>query len=172
MAGGVAALFHPVIAVSDMDTAVHFYRDLLGLRVTFDDYHDPAAISMLFDIREPVVHAVVVSCPDGSEIELVEFEHPRRPTARRDPGQPGVMAVNLLVHGVDAIVERLRAAGYEPSSPIVPQTLPDGGGIKVVVCRAPDDVAILLVELPPGRTSLAAPAEPAADVAGDAGARS
>lgn len=159
MDGGVAALFHPVIAVSDMAEAVRFYRDLLGLRVTFDDYHDPAAISMLFGIREPVVHAVVVSCPDGSEIELVEFEHPRRSTARRDPGQPGVMAVNLLVHGVDAIVARLRDAGYEPTSPIVPQTLPDGGGIKVVVCRAPDDVAILLVELPPGRTSLAAPAE-------------
>ena len=110
MDGGVAGLFHPVIAVSDMAEAVRFYRDLLGLRVTFDDYHDPAAISMLFGIREPVVHAVVVSCPDGSEIELVEFEHPRRATARRDPGQPGVMAVNLLVHGVDAIVDRLRAA--------------------------------------------------------------
>lgn len=157
MDGGVTALFHPVIAVSEMDEAVGFYRDLLGLRVTFDDHHDPAAISMLFAIDEPVVHAVVVSCPDGSEIELVEFEHPRRPTARREAGQPGIMAVNLLVHGVDAIVDRLRAAGYEPTSPIVPQTLPDGGGIKVVVCRAPDDVAILLVELPRGRTSLAAP---------------
>lgn len=166
MDGGVASLFHPVIAVSDMDEAVRFYRDLLGLRVTFDDYHDPAAISMLFDVTEPVVHAIVVSCPDGSEIELVEFERPRRPIARREAGQPGVMAVNLLVHGVDAIVERLRAAGYEPASPIVPQTLPDGGGIKVVVCRAPDDVAILLVELPEGRTSLAAPTEPAAAGAG------
>lgn len=165
MDGGVAALFHPVIAVSDMTEAVRFYRDLLGLRVTFDDYHDPAAISLLFDLQGPVVHATVVSCPDGSEIELVEFEQPRRPTARREPGQPGIMAVNLLVHGLDAIVERLRAAGYVPSSPIVPQTLPDGAGIKVVVCRAPDDVAILLVELPPGRTSLAAPADEPADAA-------
>jgi catechol 2,3-dioxygenase-like lactoylglutathione lyase family enzyme len=160
MDGSVAALFHPVIAVSDMDEAVHFYRDLLGLRVTFDDDHDPEAISQLFGLTDPAVHAVVVSCPDGSEIELVDFQ-PRQPVARRVPGQPGLMAVNLLVHGVDAIVERLRAAGYEPSSPIVPQTLPDGGGIKVVVCRAPDDVAILLVELPPGRTSLAAPTEAA-----------
>lgn len=158
---GVATIFHPVIAVSEMSEAVRFYRDLLGLRVTFDDYHDPAAISMLFGISDPIVHAVVVSCPDGSEIELVEFEQPRRPTATRDAGQPGLMAVNLLVHGVDAIVERLRSAGYVPSSPIVPQTLPDGGGIKVVVCRAPDDVAILLVELPPGRTSLAAPTDAA-----------
>jgi catechol 2,3-dioxygenase-like lactoylglutathione lyase family enzyme len=162
MDGHVAALFHPVIAVSDMPEAVRFYRDLLGLQVSFDDYHDPAAISGLFGLSDPVVHSIVVSCPDGSEIELVEFERPRRPRAIRSPGDPGVMAVNLLVDGVEAIVERLRAGGYEPASAIVPQTLPDGGTIKVIVCRAPDDVAILLVELPPGRTSLAAPTVDAA----------
>lgn len=153
---GVESLFHPVIAVSAMDTAVAYYRDLLGLTVTFDDYHDPAAISALFGITEPVVHAVVVSCPDGSEIELVEFEKPRGTLATRRPGDPGLMAVNLMVRGIEALVERLTSAGYPPRSGVVDQTLPDGGHIKVVVCRAPDDVAILLVELPPGRASLAA----------------
>ena len=67
------------------------------------------------------------------------------------------MAVNMLVTGVEELAERLTAAGYPPTSGIVPQTLPDGGQIKVIVCRAPDDVMIILVELPPGRTSLAAP---------------
>jgi catechol 2,3-dioxygenase-like lactoylglutathione lyase family enzyme len=155
--GTVDALFHPVVAVSDMREAVAFYRDVLGLRVTFDDYHDPAAISALFGLTDPVVHAVVVACPDGTEIELVEFERPRRPRASRSPGEPGLMAVNLLVTDVDAIVARLRDAGFEPTSSIVPQTLPDGGTIRVVVCRAPDDVTLILVELPPGRSSLAAP---------------
>ncbi len=162
MGGSVSALFHPVIAVSDLDEAVRFYRDLLGLRVTFEDDHDPAAISALFGLADPAVHAVVVSCPDGSEIELVQLTSESRDTARRAPFDPGLMAINLLVQEVDAIVDRLTAGGYPPRSPIVPQTLPDGGGIRVVVCRAPDDVTILLVELPPGRTSLAAPAGPSA----------
>lgn len=157
MVGTVNALFHPVVAVSDMVEAVRFYRDLLGLRVSFDDYHDPAAISPLFGFPDPVVHAVVVSCPDGSEIELVEFERPRGTPTLRDPGDPGLMAVNLLVTDIEAVVERLRGGGYEPTSPVVHQTLPDGGTLKVIACRAPDDVAVLLVELPPGRTSLAAP---------------
>jgi catechol 2,3-dioxygenase-like lactoylglutathione lyase family enzyme len=157
--GAVKSLFHPVVAVSSMAEAVAFYRDLLGLTVTFDDYHDPAAIAGLFGFDEPVVHAVVVGLPDGSEIELVEFERPRGTPARRRPGDPGLMAVNLLVEGVDEIVARLTAAGYPPTSEIIPQTLPDGGRIRVVVCRAPDDVTIILVELPPGRTSLAAPAQ-------------
>jgi catechol 2,3-dioxygenase-like lactoylglutathione lyase family enzyme len=159
---GVESLFHPVIAVSRMDTAVAYYRDLIGLSVTFDEYHDPGAISALFGLIDPVVHSVVVSCPDGSEIELVEFEQPRGTLVSRRPGDPGLMAVNLKVRGIEEIVSRLEAAGYPPRSEIVPQTLPDGGVIKVVVCRAPDDVAILLVELPPGRASLAAGPSPRA----------
>ena len=151
MPGRVEGLFHPVIAASDLGTTVAFFRDLLGLQVTFDDDHDPA------------VQAVVVSCPDGSEIELVQLTSEAREPTRRAAFDPGLMAVNLLVRDVDAIVERLTAAGYPPRSPVVPQTLPDGGTIRVVVCRAPDDVTIILVELPPGRTSLAAPPDAAAE---------
>jgi catechol 2,3-dioxygenase-like lactoylglutathione lyase family enzyme len=153
----VRSLFHPVIATSSLEAALGFYRDLLGLRVTFDDYHDPVALHGLFGYDDPVVHAAVVSFPDDSEIELVEFERPRGTPVRRKAGDPGVMAVNMLVTGLDELVERLAAAGFPPASGIVPQTLPDGGQIRVVVCRAPDDVMIILVELPPGRTSLAAP---------------
>ena len=162
MAGSVKGLFHPVIAASDLPRTVRFFRDLLDLEVTFDDDHDPVAIGALFGLAGPAVHAVVVSCPDGSEIELVQLTSEARTVARRSPFDPGLMAVNLLVRDVDAIVERLTSAGYPPTSPIVPQTLPDGGTIRVVVCRAPDDVTIILVELPPGRNSLAAPA-PAAE---------
>ena len=88
MAGDVAGVFHPAISVSDLDEAVRYYRDLLGLRVTFDDDHDPAAISALFGYPEPRVHAVVVSCPDGSELELVRFAKPQgRTTVDREPSE-------------------------------------------------------------------------------------
>ncbi|MBX3030607.1 MAG: VOC family protein [Chloroflexi bacterium] len=152
---GVAGVFHPAISVSDMDEAVRYYRDLLGLRVTFDDDHDPAAISALFGYTEPRVHAVVVSCPDGSELELVRFSQPQgRTTVDREPADAGILSVNLRVTGIEAIVERLRAGGYPPSSELVPQRLPDGGIIKVQVCQAPDGVTIILVELPEGRDRL------------------
>ncbi len=166
MVGNVNGLFHPVIATSNLPATVAFFRDLLGLQVTFDDAHDPGAIEALFGLEAPVVHAVVVSCPDGSEIELVQLMSETRSVASRSPFDPGLMAVNLLVRDVDAIVERLTAAGYPPTSPVVPQTLPDGGTIRVVVCRAPDDVTIILVELPPGRTSLAASSDASAAATG------
>ena len=157
MSGTVEGVFHAVASVSDMREAVRYYRDLLGLRVTFDDYHDPAAISRLFGYRDPKLHSVIVSCPDGSEIELVEFEHPRSTTPTvRTAADAGLLSINLRVRGIGAIVERLTAAGYPPRSDLVKQVLPDGGVITVAVCRAPDDVTIILVELPEGRSSLAA----------------
>src|SRR6187455_3349190 len=122
MRGTVEALFHPVIAASDLPTTVAFFRDLLGLRVTFDDDHDPAAISPLFGLPDPRVHAVVVSCPDGSELELVRFAQPQgRTSVDREPADAGILSVNLRVTGIEAIVERLRAGGYPPSSELVPQ---------------------------------------------------
>jgi catechol 2,3-dioxygenase-like lactoylglutathione lyase family enzyme len=155
MAGAVAGVFHPAISVSDMAEAVRYYRDLLGLRVTFDDDHDPAAISALFGYPDPQVHAVVVGCPDGTEIELVRFQRPEgRRKVDRQPADAGILSVNLRVTGLADIVRRLTAGGYPPSSPVVPQTLPDGAIIQVQVCRAPDGVTIILVELPEGRDRL------------------
>lgn len=157
MAPGVQSLFHPVIGVSAMNEALRFYRDGLGLKVTFDAYHDPAAIAALFGVSDPVVHSAVVACPDGSEIELVEWERPRGEPHSRTAGDPGLMAVNLAVRGIEGLADRLTSTGFRLRSPIVTQTLPDGGQIKVLVTEAPDDVSILLVELPEGRASLAAP---------------
>ena len=155
MVGTVEGVFHPVVSASDMGEAVRYYRDLLGLTVTFDDYHDPTAIAALFGYDAPRLHSVIVSCPDGSEIELVEFESPRgRADLRREPADAGLLSVNLRVVGIEAIVERLTDAGYPPRSGIVDQVLPDGGVIKVAICRAPDDVTIILVDLPEGRASL------------------
>ena len=155
MTENVRGIFHPVITVSNMSEALVFYRDLLGLTIEFDGFHDPAAISQLFDIDSPRVHAVTVSCADRSEIELVEWHTPRgRQGADRTMPDTGIAAVNLLVSDIESIVGRLIQGGYRPASDVVLQTLPDGEVIKVVACPGPDGTTIILVELPEGRTSL------------------
>ena len=157
MSGSVQGVFHAAISVPDMAAAVAYYRDLLGLAVTFDDYHDPAAIAGLFGVTDPRMHSVVVSCPDGSEIELVEWEQPRgRPIVPREPRDAGILSVNLRVTGLADLVARLAAGGYPSSSGIVPQSLPDGGVINVAICPAPGGVTLILVELPEGRGGLGA----------------
>jgi catechol 2,3-dioxygenase-like lactoylglutathione lyase family enzyme len=148
-------IFHPVVSVADMDSSLPFYRDALGLEVTFDDHHDPAAISALFGFDAPQVRSVIVRCPDGSEIELVEYERPRgRQRSERAPNDAGILAVNLRVADIEGLVGRVTAGGYAVPSGVVDQVLPDGGVIRVAVAIGPDGETIILVELPEGRASL------------------
>jgi len=148
-------IFHPVISVADMGRSLPFYVDALGLQVTFDDYHDPAAISALFGFDAPRLRSVIVQCPDGSEIELVEYEQPRgRPRSERAANDAGILAVNLRVTDIEGMVARILAGGYGVPSGIVDQTLPDGGVIRVAVTIGPGGETIILVQLPEGRASL------------------
>lgn len=151
----IHGIFHPVISVSDMDVALRFYRDVLGLRVTFDDHHDPRAISRLFGLAEPRVRSVIVECSDASEVELVEFQRPRgKSVVDRQMPDAGLAALNLRVTGMAALVDRIVAGGFAMGSEIVEQTLPDGAILNVAVCRGPDGVTLILVEPPVGRRTL------------------
>jgi catechol 2,3-dioxygenase-like lactoylglutathione lyase family enzyme len=154
--GLVESIFHPVISVSDMDAAVAFFGGILGLRQTFDDMHDQAAIATLFGFEAPVVRSVVFECADRTEFELVEFRRPRgRTTTDREMNDAGIAALALRVTGLDGLVEAVQTGSYSLLSGIVEQILPDGAILRVAVCIGPDRVKIILVEPPVGRKSLA-----------------
>ena len=151
----VQGIFHPVITVSDMEASVKFYRDILGLRQTFDDMHDPAAISRLFGFDEPVVRSIVLECEDRSEFELIEYHRPRgRPQTDREMNDAGISALALRVTGLPELVRRVKEGGFAILSGIVEQALPDGAILHVAVCLGPDNVKTILVEPPPDRRSL------------------
>lgn len=155
--GVVHGIFHPVISVSDMEVAIRFYRDILRLKVTFDDHHDPDAIARLFGYETPIVRSVVLECEDRSEFELVEFKRPRgRATTDRGMNDAGIAALALRVSGLDEIVGWVEEGGFTLPAGIVDQILPDGAVLRVAVCRGPDDVKTILVQPPSGRKSLAA----------------
>lgn len=153
----VQSIFHPVISVSDMDVAVRFYGGILGLKQTFDDMHDEAAIARLFGFTAPVVRSVVFECADATEFELVEFREPRgRASTDREMNDAGIAALALRVTGLDQLVAGVEAGGYRILSGIVEQVLPDGAVLKVAVCIGPDQVKVILVQPPEGRKSLGA----------------
>jgi catechol 2,3-dioxygenase-like lactoylglutathione lyase family enzyme len=152
----VESVYHPVISVSDMERSLLFYRDMLHLRVTFDDFHDPDALAKLFGFDTPIVRSVILECADRSEFELVEFKKPRgRTTTDRDINDAGIAALALRVTEIEELVARVTASGFTLSSTIVAQVLPDGATLKAAVCRGPDNVKVILVEPPEGRKSLA-----------------
>jgi catechol 2,3-dioxygenase-like lactoylglutathione lyase family enzyme len=152
--GIVTGIFHAVVVVSSMDRALAFYRDLLGMTVTFDAEHDPGSIRTLLGIPDARVRSVVVSCPDGSEIELAEYLSGAASIMPRRFAEPGINLLSLRVEGIEELIDRLEQAGYAFTSPLVRQPLLDGRLVKVAVCLGPDATPVTLTELPDERRSL------------------
>ena len=157
MNGTVQGVFHPVVSVSDMRAAVRYYRDLLGLSVTFDDYHDPAAISRALRLRRPTApcrHRGPV--PTAARSSWSSSSH--RADARSWSGSrpmPASCRSTCGSSGIEAIVERLADAGYRATfrhrRPGPARRRRHQGRRSAA---APDGVTLILVELPEGRSSL------------------
>jgi catechol 2,3-dioxygenase-like lactoylglutathione lyase family enzyme len=156
MTGAIRSVFHPVIVVPDLDGALSFYRDLLGLRVTYAWEHDPTTLSRLTSYPDAAGRAATLAAPDGTEIELAEFRQPRgRPRVEKRWEDAGLSFVTLACSDLDELVGRLSAAGVPFVSEVIEQVLDDGAIVKVVYCFAPEGTTVTLVELPEGRRRLA-----------------
>jgi catechol 2,3-dioxygenase-like lactoylglutathione lyase family enzyme len=143
----VLAVSHIAIGVADMDRALGFYRDVLGLRVDADwrqqlgedegrELHKGRAI----DRR--CVWLRWGEGPHRSAINLDELHSPAPADRRADIYDLGLHHVALWVDDLDAIVERARLAGGEVImphvSPTEPYGEPPGGRIKSVFLKDPD----------------------------------
>jgi catechol 2,3-dioxygenase-like lactoylglutathione lyase family enzyme len=139
------SIMHAVITVSDMEDALAFYRDLLGLEVAIDHVHDPALLEPLLGITDADVRAVILECPDGSDVELVEFRHPRgNPKVTKRFEDAGVSFVTIVVDDIDAVVARLGDRGFAMTGPVVRHPFPSP--VRVAYCLGPDGTAITLAE--------------------------
>ena len=95
-----ATLDHIGIAVTDLQAALAFYRDALGLDVSTS--HDV-----------PSEHVRATFVPVGqSSLELLEATSDTSPIARFTARRgPGIHHLTLLVEDVQVVLDRLRARG-------------------------------------------------------------
>ncbi|HEY7614549.1 MAG TPA: methylmalonyl-CoA epimerase [Gemmatimonadales bacterium] len=121
---------HVGIAVPDIDTALAFYRDVLGL--------DPRA-------PETADGATIVSLPFGeSEVELLAPRDADGPIARFLARRgPGIHHVCYRVADLDSALAACRAAGYQLIDEI-PRT---GAGGRRIAFVHPKATAGILLEL-------------------------
>ncbi len=126
------ALAHIGIAVPDVDHALRFYREVLGLEPSGMESVDGARIAHL-DL-------------DGSAVELLQPEHPDSPIgrflARRGPG---IHHVCYRVANLDAALAACNQRGYT----LIDQTPRTGAGgrrIAFVHPKATDGILIELTE--------------------------
>ena len=123
---------HVGVAVPDLDAAVAFYRDVLGLR--------PGA-------PEEADGATIVSLPFGeSEVELLAPLRPDSPIARfLERRGPGIHHLCYRVADLDAALAACRAAGYRLIDE-VPRTGASGHRIAFVHPKATAGILLELTE--------------------------
>jgi methylmalonyl-CoA/ethylmalonyl-CoA epimerase len=121
---------HVGIAVSDLDAASAFYREVLGI-----EPHPP----------ETADGAAILSFPFGeSEIELLAPRDPEGPIARFIARRgPGIHHVSYRVSDLDAALERCRRAGYR----LVDEVPRRGAGGRRIAFVHPKATAGILLEL-------------------------
>jgi len=147
----VEGILHPVVTVADMDRSLGFYRDLLGLRVTFDQLVDPVFYAALSGLPDPEVRTVVAVCPDGTEVELLEYRSPRgRDRVEHAYWDPGHSFLSLRVTDLDAARTTLVAAGVETGT-IAELPLSGGGKLRSLYVVGPDGEAVCLAQTDGGQ---------------------
>lgn len=148
----LGAVAHVGITVRDMDRAVEFYRDMLGLKVIGDVTIQGEEASTVTQVPEAKLRAVYLRYeddPKGPPIELLHFIEPGD-TGKPYPGlaNPGITEVAFWVKDIEKTYQDLSAKGVEFYSP--PQMFDlEGEGygkVKAVYFRDPDGTTLELMQ--------------------------
>jgi catechol 2,3-dioxygenase-like lactoylglutathione lyase family enzyme len=147
----ISGIHHVAISTPDMERALGFYRDLLGLRVVHDaGWKRGTAVADAITRLDDSSARQVLLRAGNAFVELFEYASPR--AAPGDPGRPvcdhGITHLCLDVDDLDAEHDRLVAAGVEFHCP--PQDL--RGGVRCTYARDPDGNVVELQELTPAET--------------------
>jgi catechol 2,3-dioxygenase-like lactoylglutathione lyase family enzyme len=127
---GSGNFFSPIVA--DLDKAVSFYRDGLGLDVTgaSGDAGNNAALRDMFGLPDAVLRWQIARPPASmSGVEIVEISKAGGKPLERSVQDPGATMLIVLVRDVDAMFAKLKPLG-------VPVVTRGGGPIAVGTARA------------------------------------
>jgi glyoxylase I family protein len=143
---------HITVRVSDLERAIAFYRDGLGLRQLFDVRLDGPgldAVTETVGARGRMVGLLVPGVGKVS-VELIHFEHPKLspPPEGRYTGWGNI---SLSVADIDETHAECVARGLAPLSPPV-----EVGGVRMFFLTDPDGARIEIIEFSGGHTTSAA----------------
>ncbi|ORW31613.1 glyoxalase [Mycobacterium paraense] len=145
---GDVSFCHLVIGVTDMDRALAFYRDALGMDVVFETLISGEPFDAVLHAKRKQEGRVVGGLLGGLMVELLSLganpgaEH----SARR--AVTGIHNVSLSVRDLDDTHRRLGTAGYTPD-----QDPFEIGGVRMFFVKDPDGTPVEFIELPNGARS-------------------
>jgi catechol 2,3-dioxygenase-like lactoylglutathione lyase family enzyme len=140
------SILHCCVNVPDMDEALVFFRDLLGFEVAAQGKHKQGEVGPLLAMHDIDVLVAIVTLPDGTEIELLEFRRPLGTAAdARTFEDVGISVLTLIVDDVEATARTLAEHGYPAHGEIVPFEGPERDLVAVHV-HGPGGIPLTLGE--------------------------
>ena len=136
---------HLVVGVTDMDRALAFYRDVIGMEVVFETLISGEPFDAVLHATRMREGRVVGGLLGGLMVELLSLgtKPPAEKPARH--GITGIQNVSLSVTDLDETHRRIAAAGYAPDQ--VPFEI---GGVRMFFVKDPDGTPVEFIELPDG----------------------
>ena len=122
------------LVVSDMEKALYFYRDLLGLKIQGTTNEEGNFINQLLNKKDIKLKTVKLSTDDNTtRIELLEFSNPKSNQNKKiELFNTGFTHVAFTVDNLDEIYMHLKNCGVQFNCP--PKLSPNGM-LKVTFCR-------------------------------------
>ena len=145
----IIAADHTGITVANLERSLAFWRDVLGFELSHRAHHTGSLASEVTGVPGAELTLAVLKAP-GHKIELLEYHAPDdHGRAQLRPCDVGSVHVAFTVDNLDAILEKIAAAGWKAAGK--PQTLSSGpnAGKRVVYVRDPDGTTIEFMQLSP-----------------------
>ena len=137
---------HIAVCVRDLDRSLAFYRDILGMRVDFDEVQDTTTgglPSVYKNARKTRRTVHVHYGPGQTAPSLVLTSHP----GEDNDGTPikldqvGISHLSFTVSDVKALAEELVSKGVEMAAPLEAFTAPDGR-VSSIFAFDPDGILL------------------------------
>ena len=107
----VRGIDHAGITVASIGAALGFYRDLLGLRVTDEGEDGGPELDAITGQSGARIRYAELDLGGGQLLEVIEYLAPEGASLAQRPYDSGASHLALRVDDVDALCERLAAAG-------------------------------------------------------------
>jgi len=145
----VRGIDHAGVTVASLEAALHFYRDLLGLRVTDQGEDGGPELDAMTGLSGVRIRYAELDLGAGQLLEVNEAIEPAGTRLEQRPVDPGAAHLALRVDDVDAVCARLAGAGV--TVPGRPTTITAAGpwqGARCVYVEDPDGRTVELVQRP------------------------